>query len=372
MRITPCGTLLRIDKAVSKNLMNQIFYCTYCLIILIGCNSIDQKNRVNEQINTIAFGSCAKQWEKQPIWIEIEKDKPDLFLFIGDAIYGDWDGENVFEVSEESLDRDYNQLNAVFEFKEFRERVPILATWDNHDYGIHNGGREFKDKELTKQKFLDFFNEPKSSKRYQTPGIYDSKIYGQKGKRIQIILLDTRWFKSPFKIDTLSPQERKELGKVGKYEANSDSTATLLGKEQLLWLENELSKDADIRIICSSIQVIPNQKGMDEWGNYPLERNQLLELLSTCSGTPLILSGNVHFAEISNLKVGNRTIYEFTSSGLTHINKTYGMAPNKFRIQGPFLDLNYGLVKVNWESKELSMTIKGMNNSEKPVYIPFD
>lgn len=352
--------------------MKKIFYCTYCLIVLIGCNSNNQKNLVNEQISTIAFGSCAKQWEKQPIWSEIEKDKPSLFLFIGDAIYGDWDGKNVFEVNEISLDRDYNKLNSVPEFNAFRERVPILATWDNHDYGIHNGGREFKDKELTKQKFLDFFNEPKSSKRYQTPGIYDSKIYGQEGKRIQIILLDTRWFKSPFKVDTLSTEERKEIGKVGKYTANFDTNAALLGKEQMLWLENELKKDAEIRIICSSIQVIPNQKGMDEWGNYPLERKQFLELLSNCSGTPVILSGNVHFAEISYLKVGNTLIYEFTSSGLTHINETYGMAPNKYRTQGPFLDLNYGLVKVNWETNELSLTIKGINKSEKPIYISLD
>ena len=351
--------------------MRKVFYWTY-LLLIFGCNSTDRNNNPKKEISTIAFGSCAKQWEKQPIWKEIEKDMPDLFLFIGDAIYGDWDGVNVYEVSAESLDRDYDKLNAIPEFKEFREKTPILATWDNHDYGKHNGGSEFNKKELTKQHFLNFFNEPMSSERYQTPGIYDSKIYGEVGRQIQIILLDTRWFKSPFKIDSLSTEARKEIGKVGKYTANFDSTATLLGKKQLSWLENELKKDADVRLICSSIQVIPNQKGMDEWGNYPLERTQLLEMISNCSGYPIILSGNVHFAEISKLKVGNRHIYELTSSGLTHVNEKYAKAPNKYRIQAPFIDLNYGLINVNWEDREISLTIKGMNKSEKPLYISFD
>lgn len=352
--------------------MRKTFYWTYFIVILFGCNSTNRNNLQKKEIATIAFGSCAKQWENQPIWKEIEKDKPNLFLFIGDAIYGDWDGANVFEVSAASLDRDYNKLNAIPEFNEFRDQTPILATWDNHDYGKHNGGREFNKKDLTKQKFLDFFNEPRSSKRYQTPGIYDSKIYGQEGERIQIILLDTRWFKSPFKIDSLSVEERNEIGKVGKYTANFDSTATLLGERQMIWLEEELKKEADIRLICSSIQVIPNQKGMDEWANYPLERSQFLNLLSTCTGTPVILSGNVHFAEISKLKVGKRLIYEFTSSGLTHVNETYGKAPNQYRDQGPFIDLNYGLIKVNWETNELSLTIKGMNKSEEPIYLPLN
>jgi alkaline phosphatase D len=110
--------------------------------------------------------------------------------------------------------------------------VPIMATWDNHDYGKHNGGVEFDKKGLTKKYFLDFFDEPKNSDRRKREGIYDSKIIGPKGKRVQIILLDTKWFRSPFKLDTLSVKEREAIDKVGKYISNTDESATILGKIQ--------------------------------------------------------------------------------------------------------------------------------------------
>ena len=35
-----------------------------------------------------------------------------------------------------------------------------MATWDNHDYGTHNGGAKFELKEVAKRIFLDFFGKP--------------------------------------------------------------------------------------------------------------------------------------------------------------------------------------------------------------------
>ncbi|MDA0348331.1 MAG: hypothetical protein O3C43_17955 [Verrucomicrobia bacterium] len=51
----------------------------------------------------------------------------------------------------------------------------------------------------TQKLFLDFFNEPVESARRQREGIYDAKVFGPKGKRVQIILLDTRYFRGPLK-----------------------------------------------------------------------------------------------------------------------------------------------------------------------------
>ena len=48
------------------------------------------------EIRRIAFGSCAKQWEPQPLWKSVLAAEPDLFLFLGDVIYGDWHGEQPF------------------------------------------------------------------------------------------------------------------------------------------------------------------------------------------------------------------------------------------------------------------------------------
>lgn len=330
-------------------------------LFLLACS-----NHREKPITKITFGSCAFQWDPQPIWNSISAQKPDLFLFLGDAIYGDWDGENVYEVTAETFDRDWGKLAVIPEFEAFRKQVPILATWDNHDYGKHNGGADFPKKELAKQKFLDFFDEPQDSKRRNTPGIYDSKIYGPEGKRVQIILLDTKWWKSPFKPDTLTAEQRVKIGKVGKYIGNNDLGATQLGEVQWKWLEEQLSFAAEVRFICSGTQVIPVQKGMDEWGCYPKDRERLFEFIHTISaGNTFILSGNVHFGELSTLDWKGTEIFDLTSSGMTHIEEKYGKAANRYRIGEPYIGLNFGMVEIDWEKSEVLLTIHDMEGFAK-------
>jgi len=91
-------------------------------------------------VSRIAFGSCAMQFKSQPIWEIITEQEPDLFLFLGDNIYADFDGEKLFTPTPETLKRDWNKLANEPNFKIFRQKIPVMATWDNHDYGKHNGG----------------------------------------------------------------------------------------------------------------------------------------------------------------------------------------------------------------------------------------
>jgi alkaline phosphatase D len=330
--------------------------CAFLIIVsLHGCMQVENASTLiksDQVISRITFGSCAFQWEEQPIWNTIGESNPNLFLFIGDAIYGDWDGQKVYDFTEETLKREWGMLGANKNFRRFRSKFPILATWDNHDYGKHDGGADFEKKELTKQIFLDFFGEPAESERRQSAGIYDARIFGPEDKRVQIILLDTRWFKSPFKKDPRSKEELKKIGKVGKYVPNTDLDATLLGSAQWQWLEEQLRKPAEIRFIVSSTQIIANEKGMDEWGDYPADRQKLFDLIeSTKANGVILLSGNVHFAELSKTDEGPYPLYDFTSSGLTHVEEAYGKAANSFRVAGPYIDLNFGLVEIDWEAK---------------------
>ena len=70
----------------------------------------------------IAFGSCARQDKPQPIWDAVLASEPDLFVFLGDNIYGDTRDPTVLRAK-------YAQLAAQPGFKRLRERVPVLATW---------------------------------------------------------------------------------------------------------------------------------------------------------------------------------------------------------------------------------------------------
>jgi alkaline phosphatase D len=302
------------------------------------------------QINRIAFGSCAKQWQHQPIWHTVIVAKPVLFLFLGDAIYADTDGTTAWEVTEQQLEGEWNRLADKPEFQKARAAIPMMATWDNHDYGTHDGGVEFPLKEESQTIFLDFFAEPAESKRRNTPGIYDAKIFGPQGRRVQIILLDTRFFKDRYKKDPTPKAKRLKSGKVGGYLPDDDPKKTLLGDEQWRWLREQLKKPAVVRLIASSIQIIPDKKGMDEWGNFPRERKKLFDLIgSTGAKGVILLTGNVHFAELSKSSTAGYPFFELTSSGMTHVNEIYAKATNEYRIAGPFINRNVGLVEIDWE-----------------------
>ena len=304
-------------------------------------------------VSRVAFGSCAQQWVPQPIWQTVVDLKPDLYLSLGDAVYGDWDGKAVVPFTERTMTAAWRTLADHPDFAKLRAAVPVMATWDNHDYGTHDGGASFEHKALARRLFLDFFGEPRESARRAREAVYDARILGPEGKRVQVILLDTRSFKGPTTRDTRTQAQKEAAGlsgSLGTYVPNMDASTTLLGDAQWRWLEQQLAKPAELRLICSSTQVIPDQKGMDEWGNYPRDRLRLLKLIDEAAVRGLLLlSGNVHFGELSGLKRDAYPLLEFTSSGLTHINAAYAEHHNPYRMQGPVGTTHVGLVEVDWD-----------------------
>jgi len=98
---------------------------------------------------------------------------------------------------------------------------------------------------------------------------------------------------------------------------------------------------------------------MDEWGCFPRERQRLFDLIETTEANGVILlSGNVHFAEVSKVQTNTYPLLDFTSSGLTHINEAYAKAANNHRVAGPMSALNFGLVEIDWSgqtSKQITL-----------------
>lgn len=343
---------------------------TLKLLSLVPFVSFSSQARASTSpVQRIAFGSCAFQWLDQPIWNAVNESDPDLFLFLGDAIYGDFNGENVFPVTRESLLRDWATLGDKPGFMALREMAPVLATWDNHDYGHHNGGVEFESKEIARTVFLDFFGESTGSMRRQRDGIYDAKIIGPEGKRLQVIMLDNRWNRGPLIPDTRSDEERAALGISGSmgHTPNDDPSVTLLGKNQWKWLEEQLTQPSEVRLICSGTQIVNDAKGMQEWGNFPHERKRLFDLVGfTGAKGVILLSGNVHYTEISKTDEGRYPLYDFTSSGMTHNSTTYAEFANPYRVSGPYTENNFGLVEINWNtspSPEINMQAVSKNGT---------
>lgn len=285
----------------------------------------------------IAFGSCAKQDEPQPVWDAIIREKPDVFLFIGDTVYAD-----TTDASE--LRSEFQKLAQIEDFRRFRESCPIYAMWDDHDYGINDGGAEHPNKRQIQTVFLDFFGTPQSSPLRKQEGIYQSITLGENRRRVKIIMIDTRYHRGPLKYVSV----------VGRrlYYPNKDTSVTMLGKTQWQWLIEQLNDTTiDVFLVVSSIQIIPDNHPGEKWANLPHERKRLLDLLRQIqSQKVLILSGDQHLGELSRLNLSNRRhLYEVTSSGMTHTRDGIP-APNRHRTGKPVLKKNYGVVDIKWKS----------------------
>lgn len=294
------------------------------------------------QVNRIAFGSCSSENKDQPILNQILNFSPELFIYLGDNVYCDTDDENEFRDT-------YRRLSCKNEFQNLIQNTYTLATWDDHDYGRNNSGLEFSFKEKAKEIFLEFWKEPLQSERYLHKGIYHAKVFGPEGRKVQIILLDCRTFRSP------------QIEVDGNYIQNYNSLATMLGSEQWFWLEQQMLVPADLRIICSSTQFGVEHNGWESWSNYPNEIEKMFQLLrNTRAEHVIFLSGDVHYAELSKREPSYLyPIYDFTSSGLTNIDDY--LAQNKYRVGNGVREINAGLVDIDWNNKIINFNVIDIN-----------
>ena len=307
-------------------------------------------------LQRIAFGSCADQKLPQPIWDTVLADQPDLVIFGGDNVYA---SDAPFSLA--NLRQAYVIAGAIPALQRLRAAVPHFAIWDDHDYGVNDGGVEFADKQASKTAFLDYWQAPAGDRRRSRDGIYDSQLVGPPGQRVQIIGLDTRWFRSPLKITD-------ERGKPGRerYLPDTDPAKTLLGEAQWRWLGEQLRQPADLRLIVSGIQVVVDGHGWERWGNFPLERQRLVDLIrDTRAGGVIFLSGDRHIGALyREASVTPYPLYEMTSSGITHPWKNASEAgPN--RLGDLFTELHFGSVDIDWASRSVRLSLKDMPGAER-------
>lgn len=301
----------------------------------------------------LSFGSCARQDLPQPIWAAILREQADLHLFGGDNIYASRDED----WSVDYLRAAYRRALQVPDFARMLSERRHVEMWDDHDFGSNDGGVEWAHKQEAKDVFLDFFGAPANDPRRGREGLQASYLYGPEGRRVQLILLDLRWFRSPWRISS-------QLGAPGRqrYEPDPDPGKTILGPAQWAWFEQQLREPADLRIVYSSYQALALGHGYERWGLIPHERARLLALLDTSSAPCLLLSGDRHLGALYEEREGlRRSILELTGSSLTHTNpKAREIDPKS--IGGlPIAVNHYGMVEVQWAQARVDLSLRDVD-----------
>lgn len=251
----------------------------------------------------LGFGSCLHQdllGYSRPLFENLANEAElDDFVWLGDTIYGDKRVFlNWFELNTlEEMSRRYNLVLGDPSYQKVlsntRRKRPV-GVYDDHDYCINSGDSSCPQKKGTQQLFLDFLGEPKGTALRNQEGVYTSYSYAD--GELVLLLLDIRYFAEP---------------------------GSLLGEEQWNFLETSIEsiKDtAQVIVLANGIQVLASPGIHSEtWMEFKADRQRLLEVIKRYSGIQfVILSGDVHYAEILCADLGESSVVDVTSSGLSH------------------------------------------------------
>ena len=305
---------------------------------------ISSANIIYAESIKIGLGSCLDQDYPQPIWQSIKKEDLNHFIFLGDNVYGD-----TRHGSLRKMKSAYDKQKKVL--PDFLNDISIFSIWDDHDFGINDGGADYRFKRRAQELYLDFWEISKDDDRSNREGIYFSKNEIFFDKKFKFIFLDTRFFRSKLK------------GKKSNYIENIEPDATILGNAQWTWLENELKSDFDFLFIFSSIQIIAKDHRFEKWSNFPIERAKLFELLEQFNDKTILFSGDRHRAGIYR----KNGIIELTSSSMNKPGSSFSET-DSYLIGKTYPQENYGVLEILENTIHIKIKdIKGntLNSIEK-------
>merc|ERR1712012_13786 len=297
----------------------------------------------------------------QHLWaedgLEVRSDNPDLWLWLGDNAYND--GTDM-----DFKRRKYNEAREEASYQSHGPvkegaKIPVMATWDDHDSSVNDGGNGFPCMAESQAEFVEHFSIPTSSPLHREhpggtqEGVYNSRMFSKPGSEepgLHVIMLDARYDRDP----------------TYSFHGECQGSSThMLSFTQWQWLEEELTKEAAITVIVSGVQVLQptdltkieefycshdlhsgggdtfreaiTKVGEDDhwlgtatesWGEVPQERARLLGLAqktlnSGSTSAVVFLSGDQHRGELLAKKMpaseefgDQQVLYEVTGSGV--------------------------------------------------------
>jgi alkaline phosphatase D len=338
-------------------------------------------------LTTLTFGSCNQHHAAQKLWKGILNDKPEVFLWLGDIVFSDmwfftlapW--SPITNILSTNLEISKAFLTLQFQRSDYQEvlkQIPyVLALSDDHEIE-DNFSSSFPFRMEAQNIFLDFLQEAHNSTRRTREGVYTAYSFGsEKGKRVKLILLDTRFENNVEKQIILSDKQWEWL----------DRQLTFNGQE--IFQSDELTDtlhEPELILIGSSFPVVANGRIVgDGWVQFPSLRYRLFQLIlqKQLSSSVLFLSGDTHFAQFSttficsekNQRKVVRKFIDVTSSGLTHSLSDLGIfaspfkyimdyfRPLEFHEENNFYPgLNYGKIAIDWQTKVVNVEIKTVDD----------
>jgi alkaline phosphatase D len=274
------------------------------------------------------------------IFESMAREKAAFMIWLGD----NWYTREVDYFSEWGLWYRAQRDRAQPVLQNFWKAMPHVATWDDHDYGPNDIGKNYTLKNVSRDIWKHYWCNPSYGENEE--GIYTMYSWGD----VDFFLTDDRWWRSADRMKD-SVDGKPNPGK------------RMLGIRQMEWLKNALLySGATFKIIVVGSQVLNPVSPFDKWRDFPAEYDELMNFLAEnkINGV-LFLTGDRHHSEIIKAeRPGTYPLYDITVSPLTSATHKFGVeeANNPYRVFGLPEKQNYARVTITGKRNERKLIVE--------------
>ena len=284
------------------------------------------------------------------IWPKAFAHNPDVVFLTGDNLYADvYSGIYIGSKIPTSIEHlwrrhiDHAMLMKVYRMEKL---VPTFTTWDDHDYGLNNGDKSYKNKEQSAEIFKIFF--PTFKNEFVSLGKGVGSSFKFRGNNF--LFLDGRSFRD---------SENKKDG----YH---------FGVEQRAWIQKQLANGNNLNWLIGGDQFFGAYHPYESFeGLHPIEFKKFLSELKKLNKRYLFVSGDRHLVEvmkISEKDLGSKS-FEYTISGM-HTKMYPGSLerdPNPRRVDGFDGEPNYVIFDIKKEGEKSMVKFRAFSLEKEKI-----
>lgn len=225
----------------------------------------------------VGASACTKAGQDLSLLERAAEREADVWVLLGDTVYADG-ARNLDEYR--GAWRDGLRARG---YRDLRRRVPVLATWDDHEV-TNNFDPETIDPALLAAARRAFFeHQPLSRDPDDEQRIWRRRRFGA---ALEVFVLDTRGERRPSTRDT--------------------PDAEYISREQMTWLKRGLvESDAACKLIVNSVPIAEYPfpfESADRWQGYVAQRTELLSFVDDEEVSGVVwLSGDIHMGYVGRL-----------------------------------------------------------------------
>ncbi|MCM2282374.1 MAG: alkaline phosphatase D family protein [Bdellovibrionaceae bacterium] len=285
--------------------------------------------------------------ESPAMWDALSAAKPDFVFLLGDCVYvdtGPWSS-----ITPERIWRRYVETRLTLGLYRWTQLIPVIATWDDHDFGKNDKDSRWGMKDASRAIFDAMYaQEPTDDGAvFAGPGI--ARGFHAYGHRF--LVTDGRSFRS-----SRWARAQRE---------------TFWGPEQDAWIENELNASDAPAWLLNGTQYFGAYRSGLAWsfeGNHAARFSDFVHRIRSVRAPVVLGSGDVHFSELQKIdrSVFGYETYEITSSAMHSYPRSLPKG-NPRRLAGTS-SYNFCLIETRMEDAALRMDLTCLGAGSRELF----